>query len=234
MKERLVMIPGTLCDASLFKYQIEGLKELAYCQVVDHSTSSELGEVAANILSEISGDFSIMGLSYGGIIAFEILRQAPERIKRLILLNTNYKKPSELTRIMQQRFVGMASLGEFREITTHFLKDTMLHPIHAQQVEMRGIVLAMALNTGKEAFIRQIKAQLNRPDSTEDLKKIKCPTLVMTGREDKVCTVELHEEMATLIPNASLKIIETCGHLSTLEQPEVVNQTIWKWWTEHS
>jgi pimeloyl-ACP methyl ester carboxylesterase len=233
MKERLIMIPGTLCDAALFQYQIKDLSDIADCEVANHSSSDDLKEVAANILKAVEGDFSIMGLSYGGIIAFEIWRQAPQRIKRLILMNTNHKAPSEKTRTTQQRFVGMAYLGEFREITTHFLKHTLLHPNHAKSLEIREIVLQMALNIGKDAFVRQVKAQLARPDSTVDLPNIKSPTLIITGQQDIVCPVSLHQEMADLIPNATLKIMENCGHLSTLEQPEIVNECVRKWWLSH-
>jgi pimeloyl-ACP methyl ester carboxylesterase len=230
MKERLIMIPGTLCDAALFQYQTRDLSDIADCEVANHSSSDDLKAVAANILKAVEGDFSIMGLSYGGIIAFEIWRQAPQRIKRLILMNTNHKAPSEKARTTQQRFVGMAYLGEFREITTHFLKDTLLHPDHAKSLEIREIVLQMALNIGRDAFVRQVKAQLARPDSTTDLPNIKCPTLIITGAQDDVCPVFLHQEMADLIPNATLKIMGNCGHLSTLEQPEIVNECVREWW----
>ncbi len=232
MKEPLIMIPGTLCDGILFKSQMANLADLADCRIGDHNSSDNLQEVAENILNSVVGQFSIMGLSYGGIIAFEIWRQAPERIKKLILLNTNYKKPSETTRATQQRFLGMSVLGEFREITTDFLKDAMLYPKHRTMPEMRNTVLQMALNTGKENFFRQIKAQLGRPDSTKDLPNIKCPTLIMTGVQDKVCTPDLHQEMAALIPNATLRVIEKCGHLSTIEQPQKVNEIIRDWWLE--
>lgn len=231
MKAPLIMIPGTLCNGILFNAQLADLQDLADCRIGNHSSSDDLKEVAANIIAEIKGDFSIMGLSYGGIIAFEILRQAPQRVKKLILLNTNHKKPSETTRSAQQRFLGMSVLGEFRAITTDFLKDAMLHPKHAAQPKMRQVILKMALDTGKENFFRQIKAQLGRPDSTQDLPQIKCPTLIMTGRQDKVCTPILHQEMAELIPNATLEIIEECGHLSTMEQPEKINNIIRNWWT---
>lgn len=233
MKLPLILLPGTLCDATLFKHQKAALSDLADCIDADHSSSDDLGEVAADILNSVEGNLAIMGLSYGGIIAFEIWRQAPERVKKLILLNTNYKKPSEKTRAIQQRFLGMSQLGAFRKITTDFLKDAMLHPKHATQPEMRELVLQMALNTGREKFFKQIKAQLNRPDSTPDLPKIQCPTLIMTGREDSVCTPELHREMADLIPNSTLEIIEECGHLSTLEQPQKVNEVIRQWWRKN-
>ncbi len=224
------MIPGTLCDETLFKYQLTGLKDIADCRIGDHSSSDDLKEVASNIIAEIQGGFSILGRSYGGIIAFEIWRQVPERVNRLILLNTNHRKPSESTRAIQQRFLGMSALGEFREITTDFLKDAMLHPDHAKNGELRKTILAMAINTGRSNFFKQIKAQLNRPDSTSDLPNIQCPTLVMTGRQDKVCTPQIHKDITQLIPKATLELIEKCGHLSTLEQPERVNRIIRDWW----
>ena len=224
------MIPGTLCDDNLFKYQAEGLKDLVDCRVVSNSSSSSLKQVAKNILKKQTGSFSIIGLSYGGIIAFELLRQAPERINKLVLMNTNYKEPSEQTRINQQRFIGMAYLGQFKEITSEILIDAMLHPKNAEKQELRETILNMALNVRIDGFFNQVKAQLGRPDSTKDLQNIKCPTLIITGREDNICPLKLHKEMAEAIPNSTLKVIEECGHLSTLEQPNLVNNTIIDWW----
>lgn len=230
MRQTLLFIPGTLCDATLFASQRTALADLANCRVVDSSRADTLSGIASLILADAPNQFALAGLSYGGIIALEIWRQAPHRVNKLILMNTNYKPPSDLTRTNQERFVGMALLGKFREITTDILLDAMLHPDHAQQPELRETVLNMALSVGEAGFIRQIKAQLGRPDSTDTLPTIACPTLLIAGREDKICTPTLHEEMAQLIPNAHLEIIERCGHLSTLEQPETVNRLIRQWW----
>ncbi len=227
------MIPGTLCDYNLFKYQTEGLKDLVDCRVASNTSASSLKQVAKNILDNYSGSFSVMGLSYGGIVAFELLRQAPERINKLILMNTNYKQPSERTRINQQRFIGMAYLGEFKEITSKILIDAMLHPKNAKKQELRETILNMALNVGTYGFFNQVKAQLARPDSSKDLQNIKCPTLIITGKEDNICPLKLHKEMAETIPNSTLKIIEECGHLSALEQPNLVNSIIIDWWNKN-
>ena len=227
------MIPGTLCDYNLFKYQTEGLKDLVDCRVASNTSASSLKQVAKNILDNYSGSFSVMGLSYGGIVAFELLRQAPERINKLILMNTNYKQPSERTRINQQRFIGMAYLGEFKEITSKILIDAMLHPKNAKKQELRETILNMALNVGTYGFFNQVKAQLARPDSSKDLQNIKCPTLIITGKEDNICPLKLHKEMAETIPNSTLKIIEECAHLSALEQPNLVNSIIIDWWNKN-
>ena len=230
MKAQLIMIPGTLCDGSLFDRQVKALGDFARCTIGDHSSSDDLKKVAANILERADPQFSVMGLSYGGIIAFEMWRQAPGRIKKLILLNTTFKLPSKETRLSQERFIRMAAAGEFREITTDILKDAMLHPAHAANRDIREKVLKMALNIGREKFLNQVKSQLGRPDSTADLPFITCPTLIVTGREDKTCTPEKHAEMAALIPGSTLKIIEHCGHLSTIEQPDKLNEIIQNWW----
>ena len=91
----------------------------------------------------------------------------------------------------------------------------------------------MALNVWTYGFFNQVKAQLARPDSSKDLQNIKCPTLIITGKEDNICPLKLHKEMAETIPNSTLKIIEECGHLSALEQPNLVNSIIIDWWNKN-
>lgn len=233
MKETILLIPGTLCDDLLFESQITELADLGKFVVVDTVSNDNLSDLVRLLLLKAPPKFTVMGLSYGGIIAFEILRQAPQRVNKLILLNTNYKAPSQATIDNQKRFLEMANKGEFKEITTDNLKDAMLHTKHSKKMVIRKIVLQMALNVGIQGFINQTKAQLNRPDSTLDLPNIQCPTLIISGREDAICPVILHQEMADLIPNSTLQIIENCGHLSTLEQPTVVNQVIRTWWNNN-
>ena len=228
--ETILLLPGTLCDKLLFESQITDLRDLGKCVVIDTATADNLSELAGQILANAPPKFTLLGLSYGGIIAFEILRQASHRVTKLILLNTNYKAPSQATINNQKRFLEMAKRGEFREITTDNLKDAMLHAKHSKKISIRNTVLQMALNVGIKGFINQITAQLNRPDSTVDLPTIQCPTLIIAGRQDTICPVVLHQEMANLIPNSTLQIIEDCGHLSTLEQPATVNQAIKTWW----
>ena len=230
MKETVLMIPGTLCDEALFQHQVKALTTVAHCIAADHSSAADLQQQAQNILNSVEGNFTVMGLSYGGIIAFELWRQAPQRINRMILLNTTHKPPSEKTRALQQKLVAMADSGQFREITSGVLKDAMLHPAHATNQALRQVVLQMALNTGREGFINQVKSQLGRPDSTPDLPGIQCPVLLITGNEDNICTPEIHKEMEALIPGSTLEIIDHCGHLSTLEQPQRVNEIILNWW----
>lgn len=228
----LLLLPGTLCNATLFEHQIKNLADVSYPKVVDIHLQDNLQDVARYVLEQVVGQFAVAGLSYGGIVAFEIWRQAPERITKLALLNTNPYPAAEQTRVSQQRFVGMAHLGEFQEITTDFLKDVMLHPDHQKDIALRKKVLHMAESIGIEGFVNEVKAQLARPDAMLDLPTITCPTLVLTGREDYVVPLETHRVMAEKLVNSQLVIVEHCGHLSTLEQPEIVTGALRDWLTQ--
>ena len=232
MKPPLVLLPGTLCDASLFEHQVQHLTDVTQPIVVDVHHQDKLPDVARYVLDQVDGQFAVAGLSYGGIVAFELWRQAPDRILKMALLNTNPYPASEQTRVSQQRFVGMAHLGEFREITTDFLKDVMLHPDHQKDQILRQKVLKMADSIGVEGFVNEIKAQLARPSAMPDLPDIQCPVLVLTGREDYIVPVEAHKAMAAQLPNARLNIVEHCGHLSTIEQPEIVTNALRDWLTD--
>jgi pimeloyl-ACP methyl ester carboxylesterase len=228
----LLLLPGTLCDATLFAHQVAHLADIACPQVVAVHLQDDLREVARYVLSQVEGPFALAGLSYGGIVACEMWRQAAARIVKLALLNTNPRPPSPETRERQQLFVGMAHLGEFRSITTNFLKDAMLHPDHRRDLALREAVLKMAESIGIQGFVNMVKAQLSRPDSLPDLPHITCPTLVLTGREDTVVPLPVHVEMAQALPNSRLVIVEQCGHLSTMEQPEIVTGALREWLTE--
>ncbi|MDX2163365.1 MAG: alpha/beta hydrolase [bacterium] len=228
----LLLLPGTLCNAALFKHQIAHLADIARPQVAAVHLQDNVREVARYVLSQVEGPFAVAGLSYGGIVALEMWRQAASRIVRLALLNTNPHPPSPETRARQQRFVGMATLGEFRSITTDFLKDAMLHPDHRRDLTLRETVLAMAESIGIQGFINTVKAQLDRPDSMPDLPHITCPTLVLTGREDTVVPLPIPMAMAQALPNSRLVVVDHCGHLSTMEQPDVVTKALRNWLTE--
>lgn len=228
----LLLLPGTLCDASLFAHQVPNLTDVALPRVVDVHRQDTLPAVAQYVLSQVEGRFAVAGLSYGGIVAFELWRQAPGRIAKMALLNTNPHPASAQTRARQQRFVGMAHRGAFREITTDFLKDVMLHPDHQKDRQLREQVLAMAQHIGVQGFVNEVQAQLSRPDARPELPGITCPTLVLTGRDDQVIPLPVHEQMADALPNSRLVVVEHCGHLSTMEQPEAVTQALRDWLTE--
>ncbi len=229
MTGTVVWLPGTLCDVRLFAPLFPLLGDGWAHHVPDVAAHDSVSAVARAVLDAAPPRFSLAGLSYGGIIAFEVLRQAAERIERLALLHTTPLPPSDAMRARLALYADMARAGDFRAITTDHLKDTLLHPEHRHHPALRRVVLEMALAVGAAGFLNQVCAQLGRPDSTPDLPRIAVSTLVLTGAQDTVCPPDLHARMAAAIPRAHLIILDECGHLSPLEQTTAAADALRAW-----
>ncbi len=227
--QALVLVPGLLCDTLLWQPQIAGLGKAAECWVADHTRADTMAKVAAGILENCPfKTFSLAGLSMGGYVALEMMRQAPERIARIALLDTAAGADTAEATERRNAFIALADRGKFMGVT-----DTLLPQlVHADQLDngsLTAVVKTMARNVGKAAFIRQEKAIISRADSRPLLPTIDCPALVLCGRQDILTPPARHEEMAAAIQGASLEIVEHCGHLSTLEQPQAVNDALRLW-----
>lgn len=226
--EPLVLVPGLLCTADLFADQIAALRGRRAVTVADHTTADNLPDIARSILRNAPPKFALAGLSMGGYIAFEMLRQAPERITRLALLDTNARadRPDQVK--TRHVLMGAARAVGVRAVQGMLLKFL----IHKDRLDDRALtsrVLLMADGIGVNAFIRQQQAILGRPDNREFLKSIKCPTVLVVGAEDALTPVKVHEEMLGLIPGAKLEVLADCGHLSTMERPAAVNAILARW-----
>lgn len=224
----LLLLPGLLCDAALWRAQTADLADIAAPLVCDLTRHDSLEAMAASALAGAPEYFSLAGLSMGGYVAQEIMRQAPERVLRLALLDTSARPDTEEQRARRRGLIELAGKGEFKGVTPRLL-PLLLHPDHLADEALVDTVMGMAERVGKEAFLRQQKAILGRPDSRPDLARVACPTLVLCGREDALTPLALHEEMAAAIPGARLEVIEHCGHLATLEHPGAVTEAMRSW-----
>lgn len=228
-KYPLVLVPGLLCDAQLWRSQVESLADIADLWVADHTRSDTMAGVARDVLADAPfASFALAGLSMGGYIALEIMRQAPRRVTRLALLDT--AATGELAEQTQKRleFIALAERREFHRVTQALL-PLLLHPARRSERALTDVVVSMANNIGREAFVRQERAIMSRADSRGLLATIDCPTLVLCGRQDALTPLARHEEMAATIKGARLEVIEDCGHLSTLEKPAEVNAALRRW-----
>ncbi len=227
----LVLLPGRLCDARLFQPQISELSRLTEVSVGDLTRSDTFEQLARDVLGEAPSRFALSGLSFGGIVALEIVRQAPQRVSRLALLDANPggNTPAVLEEFANQIQQAEAGPEDFLKLTTEFFYPQMVHPVRLSDASLRAEVIAMALMVGPAAFVRQNQALQKRKPRWPDLPAIDCPTLILGGRQDRVCPVAIQQEMAALIPAARLAIIEECGHLSTLEQPERTTAALKDW-----
>ena len=224
----LVLVPGLLCSARLYVPQVAALWRFGPVIVSDHRHDDDIGAVAARILAEAPPRFALAGLSYGGYLAFELMRQAPERIERLALLDTSARRDTPEQTAARYAFIEMAEKGRFSEVV-ETLTPRFLQPSRREEPALKANLHAMAADIGAAAFVRQEKAIISRPDSRPFLPQIGCPTLVLTGDNDDLTTPELAREIAGGIPGAKLTIVPDCGHLSTLEQPEAVNAALADW-----
>lgn len=224
----LVLLPGMMCDARLFQPQIaafSGNREVICASI--HEADS-MFDLAVNILADAPSRFALAGLSMGGIVAMEILRQAPNRVDRIALLDTN--PLAEAAEVKARRHVQMKTVREGG--LSNVIRDEM-KPNYLSDVPNRGnildLCLEMAVDLGADAFINQSRALMNRVDQSTTLQDASLPALILCGREDKLCPVARHELMAKLIHGSQLEIIEGAAHLPTLEQPEITNAALAQW-----
>lgn len=238
-REPLLLLPGLLCDARLWRDQVAGLADLAApCVVADLTQDDSLAGMAARALARMEGAprFALCALSMGGYVAFEVLRQAaPGRVSRLALLDTSARPDEEAQARRRRGLMALAragAAGTFRGVTPRLLPQ-LIHPRHLGG-PIGAEVMAMAERVGRDAFLRQQAAILGRPDSRPDLPGIRMPVLVAAGEEDVLTPPALAREMAEAIPGARLALLPGCGHLPPMEDPAAVTALLRAWLTDRA
>ena len=222
-------MPGLLCDGRLWRHQVEGLADLAGRVLAPEVTGQDsIAGMARGILEAAPERFSLAGLSMGGYVALEVVRQAPDRVEALALLDTSARPDTPGQTGARLALIELARAGRFDEVWRALLPK-IVHPDRVGDPGIRLAVREMAHAVGPGGFERQERAIIGRPDSRPSLPAISCPTLVLCGRDDALTPPHLHKEIADGIPGARLCQIDRCGHLSTLERPEAVTRAIRSW-----
>ena len=224
----LVLLPGLLCDKALWKHQVVELADVAECHVRVMTEDDTMAGMAARVLDEVPAKFALAGLSMGGYCAFEIMRQAPDRVDRLALLDTSHEADAPSRRSERLAWITKAKTHGLEALISDYM-DMWLHPEHLKDEALVAVVAQSARNIGLVAYERQLTAIMDRRDSASTLALISCPTVVLCGRQDLTTPVHLHEAMADNIEGAKLVVVEDSGHLSTLEKPEVVSAALRRW-----
>ncbi len=226
-RQPLLLLPGALCDAALFRHQIAGLSDIADVRVGDLTRDDSIGAMAERVLAAAPSRFALAGLSLGGYVALEIMRRDPSRVGRLALMGITAdpeQGASETPAGKQARGISSGALGSVGPMTS-----LLVHPMRLGDRRLTVILNAMAERVGRKAFQRQQSASLHRADSRGDLAAIGCPTLVLSGRQDPVAPPAAVAAMAKQIDGARTVVIEECGHLSPLERPEAVTKALREW-----
>jgi pimeloyl-ACP methyl ester carboxylesterase len=224
----LVLVPGLNCSARLYAEQVPVLWQFGPVTIADHRRDDSMAALARRILVNAPQRFALAGLSMGSYIAFEIIRQAADRVAKLALLDTGARAEVPERTEARRPLMALARQGRIGEITDDQFPLLVHHKRHGDQV-LKAIVRAMNQETGAEAYIRQQEAIMSRPDSRPTLAEIDCPTLVLVGDEDQLTPPELARELANGIRGARLVIVPESGHLSTVEQPQAVTKALVEW-----
>jgi len=222
----VVLLPGMLCDARLWAPVMGAFAGRAVLHAPLTEADSMDG-LAAAVLALAPPRFALAGLSMGGYVALEVARRAASRVKGIALLDTNARPDSAQASEDRRRMMKIAET-DFDRVVNALLPKLLL-PAHMRDARIVAVVKAMARDTGVAAYCRQQEAIIGRADSRPHLAKIACPALVLCGKEDTLTPPALHEEMANAIPGARLVVAPQCGHLSPLEQPQLVTMNLVHW-----
>jgi pimeloyl-ACP methyl ester carboxylesterase len=229
----VILVPGLLCDATVWEQQIAALSPFADVRVAVHGEHDSLAAMADAIVAQAPARFALAGHSMGGRVALEVLRRVPQRVSGLALLDTGYEPlpagpAGEREAAGRWRLVEIARTAGMRTLGRAWLPG-MIHPQRLSDRALIDTVLAMIERQTPELYAAQTRALLQRPDATTLLPQIRCPCLILCGREDTWSPPERHRRMAVLIPGSTYSDIADCGHMSTLERPAAVSSALLSW-----
>ena len=224
----LLLLPALISDARMWLPQINGLASAARTAVADLTGADTMAALASAVLAKAPpGPFALAGLSMGGYVAFEIMRQAPERVMALALLDTSARADTPEATENRRKAMTRAD-SDFGGVIADLL-PRLVASAGGNDKSINDVLTSMAWDAGKEVFKRQQTAIIGRADSRALLGHIRCPTLVLCGREDSITPPAIHEEMASAIAGAELRVVDRCGHISTLGQAAEVTAALQHW-----
>ncbi|MFC7527320.1 alpha/beta fold hydrolase [Actinoplanes sp. GCM10030250] len=221
----IVLIPSLLGSPRLYSEQLPALWQTDQVTVAAHQHDESMTAIASRILATAPSRFALAGLSMGGYVAFEIMRQAPERITHLALMDTSARPDTPEQSQRRRDQIALAKNGQFSDVVDQ-LSQLWVGETHPNRAPLRQLIAQMASETGPDAFARQQQAIINRTDSRPGLAAITCPTLVLVGSDDELTPQAHAVEMSSGIPNSQLVVVPDCGHLSAIEQPQAVTQAL--------
>jgi pimeloyl-ACP methyl ester carboxylesterase len=224
----ILLVPGLVSSPRIFAPVVPALWRQGPVTVANHIRDDNMGAIARRILAEAPPRFALAGHSMGGYIAFEIMRQASDRVAKLALINTQARPDTPEATARRHGQIARAKSGEYHAILDE-LFPIFVHPSRLDRADLRQLVHDMGGDIGVDAFVRQQAAVIGRADSRPALAWIKCPTLVLTGDEDNTIPNSLSKEMAGGIHGAKLTIIPNCGHLPQVEQPQAIADALVDW-----
>ena len=222
----LLLLPGLMCDGTFW----QPLADTLTCQVVDYGDANSITAMAEAVLSVAPKHFVMAGHSMGGRVALEVARLAPERVQKIILMDTGYlpRQPGavgDTEKAGRMALLDVATRQGVRAMGKEWVKG-MVQPDRLNDAPLIEAILTMFERKTAECFARQQHALLTRPDASSALRALRVPTLLLCGRQDSWASVAQHTAMQVLAPHAQLSVIEDAGHMVLMERPEATIQVI--------
>lgn len=228
VKEQVVFFPGLLCNEELWEKQTVAMNQRYATFVADCRDHSNLEAMARGVLQQIRGKFSVVGFSMGGYVALEVMRMAPQRVRRLALIDTKARADNDDQKKRRKDLLDLAKKGKFKGVTPH-LMSSLIHRDRMEDEPLKNAIYAMAEDLGFEGFVNHQSAILQRESHLPLLPDISAPTTIVCGRQDEVTPLDCSEEMHSLIRGSEMHVIEDCGHMSPMEHPHRVNEILLNW-----
>jgi pimeloyl-ACP methyl ester carboxylesterase len=229
----VLLLPGLICDQTVWQQQIDALSDVAVCTCADYRSLDSIPAMAEAVLRSAPERFSVAGHSMGGRVALELYRLAPHRVTRIALLNTGYlpREAGEAGEEEARKRGELVALAQSQGMTA-MLRQWLPPMIDARRINdtvLVNAIVEMMSRKSPDIFAAQVRALLARPDASAILEQIQCPALLLTGREDGWSTPEQHRAMAAKIAGSQIVIVPDCGHMSTLERPAEVSAALRAW-----
>ncbi len=229
-KPALFLLPGLLCDATVWAPQVTGLSDIADIHTPDFLGQSDITAMAQTVLATASERFAVVGHSMGARVALEIARIAPERVARIALLDTGVAPQAPGEAAKRQVLVDLAQAEGMAALAARWLPPMVHSDRLADTIFMAGLH-AMVERATPAIYAGQVQALLNRPDAEPALRGLRCPVLIGVGRQDAWSPPSQHEAMAMALPHARYVVFENSGHMSPLEAPVAVTAALRAWLT---
>jgi pimeloyl-ACP methyl ester carboxylesterase len=226
---RLIFLPGLACDGAMWQAQLSEMPEhLSACVTEVHAHLDTLEAMAGTLLTEHAGELVLCGASMGGMLAMEVARQAPQRVRGLALLGTSARPEDAATRALREAAIVLFEQGRVDEVLQANL-PLAFDASRAADTKLHQTYLDMIGRAGAAQLVAQNRAVIARPDALAHIGRLRCPVLVLCGESDQLAPPERSRELAAAIPGAELALLPQCGHMLTMEQPEAVNARLLDW-----
>ena len=229
----LLLVPGLMCDHTVWDPLLPQLSSSHACTVVDHGDANSLAQMAVQLLQDAPPLFYLAGHSMGARVALEVLRIAPERVAGVALLDTGYlpKLAGAAGEEEVRKRMALLQIAQNQSVRAMALEwvQGMVHPDRLADADLIERILTMFDRKDAAVFAHQLHALIHRPDASDVLSSIRVPTLILCGRQDFWSPPSQHEAMHQLAPHARLAVIEEAGHMAPMERPEAVAFEMLRW-----